>query len=271
MNGTKHLVRRVLLAGMLGAFQTGTGLAQEPQADVDLELVIAVDVSESMDRGEYVLQRSGYAEAIAHPAFLSAVRSGFHQRIALTYVEWSSARLQRIIVPWHLIEDAESAAAFAQALDTPPVTAPRGTSISAALTFSASLFVENVFNGHRRAIDISGDGPNNSGPPVSETRDRLVEAGIVINGLPILIRPSPTFPAIDRYYADCVIGGPGAFVLPVQRAEEFATAIRRKLIQEIAARSAGKITPIQGSAPVDCLVGEKMRDLYAPHYPGLND
>jgi hypothetical protein len=266
-----HFLLRALLAGMLAAFPIASALAQDHRIDVDLELVIAVDVSESMDWGEYALQRSGYAGAIAHPAFLRAVRSGLHRQIALTYVEWSSGRVQKVIVPWRLIDDAASAAAFAQALGTPPTTAGRGTSISAALAFGAGLFAENAFDGQRRAIDISGDGPNNSGPPVEETRDRLVEAGIIINGLPILIRPSPTFPAIDRYYADCVIGGPGAFVLPVRSAEEFATAIRRKLIQEIAAQPGARVTPVQGGQPVDCLVGEKMRDLYAPRYPGLND
>jgi hypothetical protein len=244
---------------------------QERPVAVDLELVIAVDVSGSMDRGEYALQRLGYAQGVSHPDFVRAVRSGFHQRIAVTYVEWSSARLQQVIVPWRLIDGADSAAAFARELGKPPVTAARGTSISAALDFAARRIAASGFEGRRKAIDVSGDGPNNSGPPVEEMRDRIAAQGVVINGLPILIRPSPTFPAMDRYYEDCVIGGPGAFVLPVRKADEFATAIRRKLILEIADNVSGRVVPIQAREPVDCLVGEKMRDLHAPHYPGLND
>ncbi len=255
----------------LAALAASAASGQEHPVAVDLELVIAVDVSDSMDRGEYALQRSGYAEAIGHPDFVRAVRSGFHQRIAVTYVEWSSARLQQVIVPWRLIDGAGSAAAFARELDQPPVPTARGTSISAALDFSARYIAASGFLGRRKAIDISGDGPNNSGPPIDEMRDRITRRGIVINGLPILIRPSPTFPAMDHYYEDCVIGGPGAFVLPVHRAEDFATAIRRKLILEIAGEGPGRIVPVQSREPVDCRVGETMRDLHAPHYPGLND
>ncbi len=238
---------------------------------VDLELVIAVDVSASMDRGEFSLQRSGYERAIGHPDFVRAVLSGYHRRIAITYVEWSSGRLQKVIVPWRLIDGAEAASAFARELNAQPITSSRGTSIAAALAFGASLFDNNGFDGRRLAIDISGDGPNNSGPRVDLARDAIVRQGIVVNGLPILIRPSPIFPAIDDYYAECVIGGPGSFMLPVSDVGEFTTAIRRKLILEVSARPAGRIVPIAGREPVDCQVGEKMRDLLAPHFPGLND
>jgi hypothetical protein len=186
-------------------------------------------------------------------------------------VEWSSRRLQQTIVPWRMIDGIESATAFARELESQPIESERQTSISAALRFSASLFVANGYDGTRRAIDISGDGPNNSGPPLAPMRDRIVAQGIVINGLPILIRPSPLYPAMDRYYADCVIGGKGSFVLPVRALEEFAEAIRHKLLLEIANRSAGRIVPVQAREPVDCLIGETLRDLYAPHFPGLND
>ena len=262
---------RALLLSALAAFGASAADSQERGLAVDLELVIAVDVSASMDQGEFLLQRTGYAQAIGHPDFIRAVRSGFNQRIAITYVEWSSGGLQKIIVPWRLIDGVEAAGAFAQELERQPIISSRGTSISAALTFGAGLFDANGFDGRRKAIDVSGDGPNNSGPPVGAARDSVLEQGIVINGLPILIRPSPIFPAMDRYYAECVIGGPGSFVLPVHKTEEFATAIRRKLILEIAARPQRRIVPIAGSEPVDCLIGEKVRDLRAPHFPGLND
>jgi hypothetical protein len=238
---------------------------------VDLELVIAVDVSASMDRDEFVLQRGGYREAFRHPDFVRAILAGKHRRIAVTYVEWSGRRWQKIIVPWRLIDGPESAEAFSAALDSQPLVLARGTSISTALSFSAALFEANGFAGDRKAIDISGDGPNNYGRPVTEARDAAVADGIVVNGLPILIAPSPIVPDIARYYAECVIGGPGAFMLPVTKAEELALAIRRKLILEVAGRFPAGVVPVAAEAPVDCLAGEKLRALVAPYYPGLDE
>ncbi len=252
----------------------GAAAAQEsrPSVSVDLELVIAVDVSGSMDREEFLLQRSGYGQAIRHPDFVRAVTSGDTRRIAVTYVEWSGPSWQKIVVPWRLIDGVESAEAFAAALDSEPLVIARGTSISAAVAFSAALFAANEYESARQVIDVSGDGPNNYGFPVTEARDRAVGQGIVINGLPILIRPSPIVPDVVRYYFDCVTGGPGSFVLPVRKAEEFALAIRRKLILEIAARPQPDITPVAAEAPADCLIGERMRELYAdPYYPGLDN
>lgn len=239
---------------------------------VDLELVIAVDVSASMDRGEFALQREGYRRAIADPAFVEVVRAGPLGRIALTYLEWSGPRFQSVVVPWRIIDDAASARAFADALDSEPAVNARGTSLSAALALAAGLIDANGFEGTRKAIDVSGDGPNNYGGPVTAARDRAVEAGIVINGLPILIRPSPVFPAMDRYYADCVIGGPGSFVLAVHEAAELAVAIRRKLILEVAGRADARLVPVAATEPVDCLIGEKTRARWAdPYLPGLDD
>ena len=238
---------------------------------VDLELVIAVDVSASMDREEFLLQRNGYREAIRHPDFVRAVLSGDDRRIAVTYVEWSGRTWQKIIVPWRLIDSAESAEAFSEALSEQPLVLARGTSISAALRFSAALFVANGFAGDRKAIDVSGDGPNNYGPPVTEARDEAVAEGIVVNGLPVLIAPSPTVSDVARYYAECVIGGPGSFMLPVTKAEEFTVAIRRKLILEVAGRFPASVVPAAAEAPVDCLAGEKLRERLAdPYYPGLD-
>jgi len=245
--------------------------AAESPVPIDLALAIMVDVSASMDKDEFALQRFGYVAAFAHPDILRAILSGRYRRIAVTYVEWSTSRLQKVIVPWRLIDDAATAQSFSRELAEQPATGARSTSISAALAFGAGLIAENGFEPSRKAIDISGDGPNNSGPPVAPARDSVVAQGIVINGLPILIRPSPIFPEMDRFYEDCVIGGPGAFVLPVHDIEQLGESIRRKLIMEIAERPAGHIVPAEGRVPVDCLIGEKTRDRFVPYLPGLDD
>jgi hypothetical protein len=266
-----------LLLSLLGGFlpvilaitspayaQSDTGIIA-----VDVELIIAVDVSPSMDDEEFLLQRRGYAEAIAHPDFMAAVRAGKNGRIALTYVEWSAPQFQRVLVPWRVIEDETSAEAFAAELSGGPFRFWRGTSISAALTFGGTLFEENGYEGARRVIDISGDGPNNMGVPVVDARDTLVNSGIVINGLPIVLGFSAESDLV-RYYSDCVIGGEGSFVLPVQRAYEFSTAIRRKLIREVAGREQPELIRA-ASRQTDCLIGEKLRERYVdPHFPGLD-
>jgi Protein of unknown function (DUF1194) len=255
---------------LLAAVQAGA--ADRRPLPVDLELVIAVDVSASMDRREFALQRFGYVEAIRHPDFIRAVLRGDHRRIALSYVEWSKSSLQRVVMPWRVIDGPDSARAFADDLAGRDILQSLGTSISAALDFGARSFDAEAFASDRRVIDISGDGPNNYGRPVTEARADAVAEGIVINGLPILIAPSPVFPAMDRYYSDCVIGGPGAFVLPIYRAEEFAVAIRRKLILEVAGGPVtGSLIPVAATPPVDCLIGERIRKLRTDQYlPGLD-
>ncbi len=266
------MVRMAWLVATIAWLATAGAGAQDGrgQLPVDLELVIAVDVSASMDREEFELQRVGYIEAIRHPDFVQAILRGAYRRIALSYLEWSGSRLQRVVMPWRLIDGADSALAFADELAGHDILRSRGTSISAALSFGADLFDANSFEGQRRVIDISGDGPNNFGRPVTEARDQALARGIIINGLPILIRPSPVFAAIDRYYSDCVIGGPGSFVLPIHQAEGFAIAIRRKLILEVAGVLAGDIIRVATFEPVDCLIGERTREIYAdPHLPGL--
>jgi hypothetical protein len=252
------------------AFALGGPPARGEQ--VDLELVIAVDVSRSMDEEEFRLQRQGYVEAIRHPDFVRAVKSGAEGRIALTYVEWSARLSQKIVVPWRIIDSTEAAEGFAAELEEQPIAAGRGTSISAAIDFAAALLEASEHAGGRRVIDVSGDGPNNYGPAVTSARDDAIADGIVINGLPILIRPSPIVPDIVRYYSDCVVGGPGAFVLPVRGVAEFSEAIRRKLILEVAGYPDGKIIPAAASEPADCLAGEKARERYAdPYLPGLDN
>jgi Protein of unknown function (DUF1194) len=233
---------------------------------VDLELVLAVDISRSMDYDELRLQRQGYVEALTHPEVIQAIESGPNGRIAITYVEWAGVGYQSVVVPWAVVSNREEARAFANRVAAALIDRERGTSISQGLGFAARLFDSSGVVGVRRAIDISGDGPNNIGLPVPAMRDRVVADGITINGLPIMLKSvgdiGPfNIPDLDVYYEDCVIGGPGAFVIPVEDTSRFAMAIRRKLVLEIAGVQPRVIpAAVYSSAPrVDCLVGEKAR------------
>jgi hypothetical protein len=250
-----------------------TGGLADAALPVDLELVLAVDASRSIDADEAALQRKGYIEAISHPDFIRAIKTGVHGRIALSYFEWAGQIRQDTLVPWQVIDSQESAQAFASQIAGSSGDTLRGTSISGALIFATGLISAAPFAEERRVIDVSGDGPNNIGSPVQGARDGAVSAGIVINGLPMLIRPSPTYKHLDRYYANCVIGGPGSFMLPVYDMSEFATAIRRKLILEVSgAEPPARIVPVaDDDEPVDCLKGERDRRLFSdPYFPELD-
>jgi hypothetical protein len=230
---------------------------------VDLELVLAVDISGSMDTDEQALQRRGYIEAFLHAEVAGAIRSGPYGRIAATYVEWAGPGAQRVTVPWTLIETAADAEDFAAGLAEAPRARFRGTSISGALAFSAPLFENNGYEGLRRVIDVSGDGPNNAGAPVDAARDAAVGTGIIVNGLPIQITAQPFGLGgrdLATYYRDCVIGGPGAFVIPVTEEAQLLEAIRRKLVLEIAGLPAVVFPAAAAGEPAtDCLVGERLR------------
>jgi hypothetical protein len=227
-------------------------------ATVDLELVLAVDVSGSIDMRESALQRGGYLAAIRSPEFVAAVRAGPLGKIRLAYVEWAGESAQQLTVPWRVIDGPEAAQAFADELAAQPAARfRRGTSISSALIFSAGQFEGG---GARRVIDISGDGPNNAGGMVTVARDAVVAEGIVINGLPMLLNPAQIVPPLDRYYADCVIGGEGSFSLPVTSAGSLAEAIRMKLLRELlSAEGSGSVIPVAAQPQTDCLAGEKER------------
>lgn len=226
--------------------------------EVDVELILAVDVSRSMDEEELRIQRDGYVNALRHSEFLQAVRMGLIGRIAIAYYEWSGSVDQSSMVNWHVIEGAEDADAFAAAVEAAPLNRLFGTSISSAIEFGSGLFGRNDYQANRQVIDISGDGPNNRGLPVTPVRDQALDSGVVINGLAIMIRPSASVVPLDQYYADCVIGGPGSFVLPVRQPSDFATAIRRKLVMEISSLQPLKVIPVAGE-PTDCMIGEKLR------------
>lgn len=246
-------------------------LAMVADQPVDLELVLAVDISRSMDPEEFAVQRAGYVAALRHPDFIAAVQAGLNGRIALTYFEWAGNVHTASQVDWRIIGDARSANAFADVLEERAASTFRGTSVSAALRYGAERFDANAFRAWRKVIDISGDGPNNIGPPVTNARDAAMAAGITINGLPILIRPSAAVVDLDRYYAECVTGGPGSFVLPVRAASEFATAIRRKLILEVSGAEPPAEVIKAAETAVDCLIGEKLRRTYSdPYFPELD-
>ena len=263
----------LLLSAMVAALVTTPARAQPfaqlaTQTEVDLELVLAVDISRSMDFDEQALQRAGYVEAFRHPEVIAAIGSGLIGRIAVTYLEWAGPGTQLHVVGWMLVEDTQSAHAFADAMAGAPISRERHTSISAGLITAAGLLAASPFAGLREVIDVSGDGPNNTGPPVRQARQAVLERGVTINGLPIMLRPGGGFFNIhdlDVYYEHCVIGGPAAFLVTVESPDRFAVAIRRKLVLEIAGRTPQLVPGLIPAAAInvqsdyDCLIGEKLR------------
>jgi hypothetical protein len=230
---------------------------------VNVELVIAVDVSYSMDMDELAIQREGYAQAIVSKDFLQALRAGGGGKVAVTYFEWSMSGDERIIIPWRVIDGPESADAVAAEIMKTPVRRGSSTSISGAINFALHLFEANPYRGLRRVIDISGDGPNNDGAPVTGARDAALQKGITINGLPIMVKePSLSTTDIenlDLYYEDCVIGGPGAFMVTIKDRQKFQEAIRTKLVLEVAGLTPERhIVAVTEKVPGDpCLIGER--------------
>ncbi len=222
-------------SGVAGPAPRGLAQGRDP---VDVLLVLAVDVSRSIDEDEARLQREGYRAAVTDPAVLEAIRGGMIGAIGLCYVEWAGAEFQRLVIPWARIATTEAAEGWADRLAEAPRASLSWTSISGALDFSRRMLAEAPFEATRRVIDVSGDGVNNSGMPAEIARDRAVAEGIVINGLPI-VNDRPTFGRLppvplDEYYRESVIGGPGAFVVVAEDFTSFGAAVKRKLIREIA-------------------------------------
>lgn len=211
-------------------------LAQEAAVPVDLELVLAVDASGSIDEDEMRLQRQGYASAFMNERVVQAIRSGYHRSIAVLYLEWAAVGCERVAVNWTRLHDRASAEAFAAAIMTAPPSqsCPGGNAIGDAIAFSAAAMASNAFRGERLVIDVSGDGPNTVGRPVAPARDAAVASGIVINGLAIL-RASWYGRTLTEHYRTAIIGGPGAFVMEAEKGEAFADAVLNKLVREIAA------------------------------------
>jgi hypothetical protein len=209
---------------------------------VDLLLVLAADVSRSIDSEKFQLQREGYAAAITDPRVLEAIRSGRAGRIGLSFVEWSGLTSQRVVIDWTTISDSEQAKSFADRLLEAPRSFADRTSISSAIEFAMTHLARAPFESARRTIDVSGDGTNNSGREVTQARDEAIAQGVTINGLvilsetPLAWNPDHTNPAggLENYYRNNVVGGPGAFVMAAQGFDSFGQAIVKKMIAEVA-------------------------------------
>jgi hypothetical protein len=238
---------KILLASIcaVAALAPAVGRAADK---VDLLLVLAADVSRSIDSAKFQLQRDGYAAAISDPRVLDAIRSGRNGRIGLTFVEWSGVGAQHVVIDWTEIGDEAAAKDFGDRLVETPRSFAGRTSISGAIEFAMARLANAPFDCVRRTIDISGDGTNNDGRDVAELRDQAVAKGITINGLVILSdtplswNPQHTNPpgGLDNYYRSNVIGGPGAFVRTAQDFNAFGQAIVAKMIAEVAAAGAPK-------------------------------
>ena len=228
-----------LVAAMVGTGMSSLGARAET---VDLLLILAADVSRSIDDVEFNLQRKGYATAITDPQVLRAIVGGRHHAIAVAFIEWSGAADQNVVVDWTVVRDEEAAGGIAATILSAPRSFLGRTSISAAIDYALERIAMAPAEADKRIIDISGDGTNNSGRPVTEARDQAVASGVTVNGLAIIntqANPGYAFHTqppggLPKYYEENVIGGPGAFLLQVENFDSFAEAITRKLVTEIA-------------------------------------
>ena len=278
--------RRLVVAALsaLALFMTpaGAGAPAFPKEPVDLELVMATDVSWSIDETEALLQRQGIADAFRDKAITRAIRSGILRKIAVTYMDYSSSDFNRIVIDWRIISDQASAEKFADDLLAAPLSSGRRTSISDAVEMAAAMIESNDIEGTRRVIDVSGDGPNNWGNMVDHVRDAVIRRRITINGLPIMnpadaVNSRYYLADLDLYYRGCVIGGPGAFTIVANSFKDYARAVRRKLVLEIAGAVPSETdtpravivkaatnphlrpSPAGYTYPKGCDIGERMR------------
>lgn len=263
----RALAPALLLASATAAGSMAAHAAPPPAGPptVDVALVLAVDVSYSMDVEEQALQREGYTQALVSPEFLNALKLGPNGRIAIAYVEWAGEHEQKLVLPWRLIDGPASAKAVADEITAAPLRRVYRTSISGGLLFSLNLLDNSGYRALRRVIDVSGDGVNNQGWRVDNVRDEVVARGITINGLPLMLkRPNTSsmdIEDLDLYYEDCVIGGPGAFVVPVRERAEFITAIKTKMVLEVAGvvpKRTPRIIPVVQPPRTSCTIGEKI-------------
>mgnify|MGYP002624106852 CR=1 FL=1 len=232
-----------MLLGFLALSQATLAQDKKPSQNrsglpVDLELVLLADATGSIDDKEILFQRQGYADAIVDPDVLAAISMGHDRKIAVTYVEWGDLTSQEVVVPWTIIDGPESAAGFARALMSKPRLAFGRNAIGSAITYAHLLIESNNINGFRRVIDLSGDSANSwNGVPVEVARQAALAADIVINGLAILCRDCsgrPVYYNLEEAYRRDIIGGPAAFVVTADDMQSFATAVRKKLLLEIA-------------------------------------
>jgi hypothetical protein len=265
MGSRRSILMSVLAATLAYTFSPTAASAKGGPTQVDVELVLAVDISYSMDEEEQRLQRDGYIEALQSAEFFKALQAGAHGRIAIAYMEWASSYDQKVVVAWTAIDGPQSARQFASRLSAAPYRRASRTSVSGAIDAAVGLFEGNGYDGARRVVDISGDGPNNNGRPVTQARADALAQSVIINGLPLLIRPVRLaymdIENLEWYYADCVIGGPGSFMIPVRGPEAFTEATRTKLVLDIAGAPAPapRVQKAAAEAPrVSCLIGESL-------------
>ncbi|PTW62512.1 uncharacterized protein DUF1194 [Breoghania corrubedonensis] len=258
-----RLTAATIAVVMMSFLSTPVGATEfasyDPASEVDVELVLAVDISQSMDEEEQQVQRRGYVEAITSSEVMEAIRIGPTGRIAVTYIEWGGIGEQYVVADWQVIDGPETAMSFASKIAESPLRQVQRTSIAAALSFSVAHMNKSGFSGLRRVIDISGDGPNNQGGQVTAARDDVIAHGVTINGLPLMLKGTGNgwyhMPNLDHYYEDCVIGGPGSFMVPVYSTAEFGMAIKTKLVMEIAGlipRDEISIYPAATRKPIAC-------------------
>ncbi|HWG03500.1 MAG TPA: DUF1194 domain-containing protein [Beijerinckiaceae bacterium] len=247
------------------AFFAVPAQAKNGPTAVDAELVFAVDISYSMNSDEQRLQRAGYVTALKSREFLNALQSGPLGKVAVAYIQWASSGDQDVLLNWSLIDSAESAQAVADKLGEAGYRRAQRTSISGGIDFAAHMFDNNGYNGARQIIDVSGDGPNNNGRPVTDARDEALAKGVVINGLPLVgIRPylgPADIKDLDIYYQDCVVGGPDSFMIPIHDTNAFVEATRNKLVREIASHPSPtpKVQLAADSEPrISCMIGENL-------------
>jgi hypothetical protein len=251
---------------LLGAAPAPAQIPPGEPIEVDVELVLAVDVSRSMSPRELEIQRRGYSEALVSEPVVRAITQGLTGQVAVAYMEWAGQSSQRVVIDWRLLSSRDDAEALAAELSSGFSVSMRRTSISSALLAAADLFEGNGFIGLRQVIDISGDGPNNEGIPVTVARDEVLSRGIVINGLPLMTNDGFgtgfNLPDLDEYYRQCVVGGPTAFVVPVTDWDQFAEAVRQKLVLELVGlppppdlAAPERVVPAQG---YNCLIGEQI-------------
>lgn len=270
-----HLNARLLLAARVALALVALLVSQPSHSAeaVDVELVLAVDVSLPITPAELETQRRGYAAALSHDHVLQAIAAGRHGKIAVTYFEWAATNMQHVVVPWTVIASKADAQRVAAQLTANRPFSGQPTSISAALKFGADLFRKSGFRASKRIIDISGGGPNNDGAPITGVRNAVIKRGITINALPFTTNSASeaayNMSRVDRYYADCVIGGPGSFMMPVSDWRQFAAVLRRKLVLELAGPSSSAWRAEAGDeglpvelatayAPSDCMIGERL-------------
>ena len=228
-----------MLVALLSLLLLALSANAQDKKDVDLALVMAIDISGSIDPDEAKLQREGYVQAFRDPTIIKAILAGPNGRIAVAYFEWSDAWVQRLLIDWTLLDSEAAIGAFASRLAAAPISIARRTSISGAIRYAIPLFGRSPYEAERKVLDISGDGSNNDGALVTDMRYEALKEHIIINGLPIMNdRPNPFgFPSeadLDKYYLHCVTGGPRSFVEVAHNFDDFPRAVRKKLLQEVA-------------------------------------